>query len=214
MRGAFRAALVAIAVLGTVLGAATLVRAQQDDPDAAAPPKPVAAPKPPAPPKPAQALKPTEPVAPPTVSPTKADADDQSDDDAPASSAPAKPAAPKPPPVPLKRPKFGVAIIQALDKVTAETERFEVPLNTPVRYKTLIFTVQACETTASDEANVDAAAHVEVISQPKAPEGGSAPPARQVFKGWMFANAPGVALLQHPIYDAWLIACKTSLPPA
>ena len=205
MRGVLRAALIAAAVLG----AATLVQAQQDDQDTTpAPPKPVAAPKPP------PVLKPSEPASLPVASPAKPDADDQSDDDRPTPSAPAKPAGPKPPPVPLKRPKFGVAIIQALDKDTAETERFEVPLNTPIRYKTLIFTVQACETTASDEDSIDAVAHVEVISQPKAPEGGAAPPARQVFKGWMFANAPGVDLLQHPIYDAWLIACKTALPPA
>jgi hypothetical protein len=195
MRGVLRAALAA----SVVLAAATLVRAQQDDQDAPPPPKP--------------ALKPTEPASLPLAPPAKADADDN-DDNTPVSSAPAKPTGPKPPPVPLKRPRFGVAIIQALDKVTAETERFEVPLNTPIRYKTLIFTVQACETTASDENAIDAVAHVEVISQPRAPEGGSAPPARQVFKGWMFANAPGVALLQHPIYDAWLIACKTALPPA
>ena len=202
MRGAFRAGLVAAAILG----AATLVQAQDDD-DTPPPPKPVAIPK-------ATPLKPPEPASLPLAPSAKPDADDQSDDDTPASSAPAKPATPKPPPIPLKRPKFGVAIIQALDKVTAETERFEVPLNTPIRYKTLIFTVQACETTASDEDTIDAAAHVEVISQPKAPDGGSAPPARQVFKGWMYANSPGVSLLQHPIYDAWLIACKTALPPA
>ena len=204
MRGVLRATLIA----AVVLGAATLVRAQQDDQDTPPQPKVAVAPKPPV------ALKPTEPASLPLGSPAKAGADDQGDDDNPASGAPAKPAAPKPPPVPLKRPRFGVAIIQALDKVTAETERFEVPLNTPIRYKTLIFTVQACETTASDEDSIDAVAHVEVISQPKAPEGGAAPPARQVFKGWMFANAPGVDLLQHPIYDAWLIACKTALPPA
>jgi len=206
MRGVLRATLTAAAVFG----AATLVQAQQDDPDAPPPPKPAAAPKPP------PALKPSEPASLlPTAPPTKPAAEDQSDDDnTPVSSAPARSSTPRPPPVPLKRPRFGVAIIQALDKVTAETERFEVPLNTPIRYKTLIFTVQACETTAPDENSVDAVAHVEVISQPKAPEGGSAPPAREVFKGWMFANAPGVALLQHPIYDAWLIACKTSLPPA
>ena len=104
-----------------VLGATSLVRAQQDDPDAP-PPKPVVAPKP------APALKPTEPASLPLASPAKPSADDQSDDDSPASSAQAKPTAPKPPPVPLKRPRFGVAIIQALDKVTAETVRFEVPV--------------------------------------------------------------------------------------
>jgi hypothetical protein len=202
VRGTLRATLVAAALLG----AATLVRAQQDDQDTPPAAKPVVAPKP--------ALKPTEPASLPLASPAKAGADDQNDDDNPASSAPAKPTGPKPPPAPLTRPRFGVAIIQALDKVTAETERFEVPINTPIRYKSLIFTVQACETTASDESAMDAIAHVEVISQPRAPEGGSAPPARQVFKGWMFANAPGVNLLQHPIYDAWLIACKTALPPA
>ncbi len=200
-----------------VICAATIVEAQQDDGDVTPPPapKPIVSPAKPAAPKPAKtpaALKPTEPAGPSDASAGKPDADDQNDDDTPASSA--KPTAPKPPPVPLKRPRFGVAIIQALDKVTAETERFEVPLNTPIRYKTLIFTVQACETTASDENTIDAIAHVEVISQPKAPDGGVAPPARQVFKGWMFANSPGVALLQHPIYDAWLIACKTALPPA
>ena len=204
MRGVLRATLIA----AVVLGAATLVRAQQDDQDTPPQPKVAVAPKP------APALKPTEPASLPLSSPAKAGADDQSDDDNPPSGAPAKSSAPRPPPTPQKRPRFGVAIIQALDKVTAETERFEVPLNTPIRYKTLIFTVQACETTASDEQSIDAIAHVEVISQPKAPDGGVAAPARQVFKGWMFANGPGVNLFQHPIYDAWLIACKTALPPA
>ena len=46
------------------------------------------------------------------------------------------------------------------------------------------------------------------------PEGGAAPPTRQVFRGWMFASSPGLNLFQHPIYDAWLIACKTATPAA
>jgi len=178
------------------LGASTLVRAQ-DQTDAPSPDQPRAEAPPPV------------VHAPPKV--------DEADDDADAPDSSAKSSAPPPPPkpvIPLKRPRYAVAVIQALDKVTAETERFEVPLNTPIRYKTLIFTVRACETTASDEDIVDAAAHVEVVSQPKAPEGGSAPPPRQIFKGWMFANSPGLNLLQHPIYDAWLIACKTPLPSA
>jgi hypothetical protein len=98
--------------------------------------------------------------------------------------------------------------------VTAETVRFEAPVNQPVRYKTMIFTVRACETTAADEADSDAIAHVEIDNQPKGPEGAPQPPARQVFRGWMYASSPGLNLLQHPIYDAWLIACKTATPAA
>jgi hypothetical protein len=195
-----RGGLLAALALGLgALGAGTLVRAQdQTGGPATSTDQPRAVDEPP----------------PPVVHPAaKAN---EADDEADSSQSSAKPAAPTPPKpvIPLKRPRYGVAIIQALDKVTAETERFEAPLNTPVRYKTLIFTVRACETTASDEDIVDAAAHVEVVSQPKAPEGGTAPPPRQIFKGWMFANSPGLNLLQHPIYDAWLIACKTPAPSA
>jgi hypothetical protein len=125
----------------------------------------------------------------------------------------ATPAAAKPL-EPLKRPRYAVAVLQALDKVTAETMRFEAPVNQPVRYKTLIFTVHACETTAADESGSDAIAHLEIDNQPKGPDGAPPPPARQVFRGWMFASSPGLNLFQHPIYDAWLIACKTASPPA
>lgn len=115
---------------------------------------------------------------------------------------------------PMKRPRYAVAVLQALDKVTAETVRFEAPVNQPVRYKTLIFTVHACETTAPDENGSDAIAHMEIDNQPQAPAGAAQPPARQVFKGWMFASSPGLDPVQHPIYDAWLIACKTATPAA
>jgi hypothetical protein len=119
----------------------------------------------------------------------------------------------KPPP-PMKRPRYQAAVLQALDKVTAETLRFEVPLNKPVRYKSLIFVVRACETTAPDEGFTDAASYVEIDSQPIPPDGKPPPPARQVFRGWMFANGPGVHPFEHPVYDAWLIACKTDAPGA
>jgi hypothetical protein len=119
----------------------------------------------------------------------------------------------KPPP-PMKRPRYQAAVLQALDKVTADTLRFEVPINKPVRYKSLIFVVRACETTAPDEGFTDAASYVEIDSQPIPPDGKPPPPARQVFRGWMFANGPGVHPFEHPVYDAWLIACKTDAPGA
>jgi hypothetical protein len=164
-------------------------------------------------------LKPREDMAPPDNGPAAASqgaAPEPSDEEAaePASGAPPATAAAAKPTEPLKRPRYAVAVLQALDKVTAETVRFEAPVNQPVRYKTLVFTVRACETTASDEASSDAAAHVEIDSQPKGPEGAPPSPARQVFRGWMFASSPGLNLVEHPIYDAWLIACKDAAPAA
>ena len=42
--------------------------------------------------------------------------------------------------------------------------------------------------------------------------GKTPPAARQVFRGWMFAASPGLNPFQHPVYDAWLIACKAAGP--
>lgn len=115
---------------------------------------------------------------------------------------PPKPKEPKP------RVRKSVAILQGLDKITAETLRFEAPLNRPIRYKNLIVTVKACETNAPDEPVDDAMAYLNVISQPKV-QGGRVAPSREVYRGWMFANSPGVSPRQHPVYDVWLIACRS-----
>uniref|UniRef100_UPI0025DD02EF DUF2155 domain-containing protein n=1 Tax=uncultured Caulobacter sp. TaxID=158749 RepID=UPI0025DD02EF len=125
-----------------------------------------------------------------------------------------KPTTPAKPVEPAKRQRYSVAIVQALDKVTTETMRFEVPVGQPIRYKTLIFTVRACETAAADEIAPETSAYVVIDTQPKAQAGRAAPPGRQVYKGWMYASTPGLHPLEHPVYDAWLIACKQSLPDA
>ena len=167
----------------------------------AAPAQPPAAPTPEVPPADLSELLPAEPA--PEVEPE------------PAKREPVAEAEPEPEvKVPLKRTRYGVAILQALDKVTTETMRFEVPIGQPIRYKTLIFTVRACETAAADEVAPESAAYVVVDTQPKAQAGRAAPPGRQIYKGWMYASSPGLNPLQHPVYDAWLIACKQSIPVA
>ena len=112
---------------------------------------------------------------------------------------------PEEPPARERRP---VAIIQALDKTTAETMRFEVQVGgPPVRFRnTLIFTARACEVNAEDDPQEEAAAYLEIRSQPR---GTNQPTqARQVFRGWMFASAPAVNPLEHPNYDAWVVGCR------
>jgi hypothetical protein len=135
---------------------------------------------------------------------------------APANSAPARqalapPPAPPPPPKPVRSP---VAILQALDKVTAETIRFAAPVGQPIRYKNLVFMVKACETSNLGQPTPASAAYVLIDSAPLGAPGVAPPPAKQVFKGWMFANSPGLNPFQHPVYDAWLISCAAAAPPA
>lgn len=125
-----------------------------------------------------------------------------------------EPVEPGPPPPRPRRPRFGRAVVQAVDKVTAETLVFEVAVGRPVRYKSLIFRLNGCETEAVDEPLKEAVAHLIITSQPKAQPGRAVPEAAQVFRGWMFASSPGLNPLEHPVYDAWLIACRTSEPVA
>jgi len=120
---------------------------------------------------------------------------------------------PAAPVAPVKRPRRTAAIIQALDKTTAETLRFEAPVGQPIRYKDLIFTVHVCEDSAPELGQRGSAAHLEIISSPRPIPGRAVPPTRQLFKGWMFASAPGLHPFEHPVYDAWLIGCRPSTLP-
>ena len=128
--------------------------------------------------------------------------------------APAAPEPPKLPAEPMKRARYDSAVLQAVDKITAETLRFESKVGEPVRYKGLILTVRSCEITASDEPAADNIAYLDVQSQPISAPGHATAPPRQVFRGWMFASSPALHAFEHPIYDIWLIACKASAPVA
>ncbi len=169
-------------------------------PPAPPPPPPYAPPAaPPSSPSPAQAPPPTVLLPPePTESAQGA---------APSDAEPVKPAPAAP------RARRSAAIIQALDKITAETLRFEAQIEQPVRYKDLVITVHACQD-GGTQGQRGAAANLQIESQPRPVAGRQTPPTRELFHGWMFASAPGVHPFEHPVYDAWLIACKADSPPA
>ncbi len=93
------------------------------------------------------------------------------------------------------------ATLQALDKVTARVSVVEARVGQPARFGTLTIQLRACHARAPDEVP-DAAAWME-ITDARAEAG--APPA---FRGWMFANAPGVSMLEHPVYDIRVLECR------
>ncbi|WP_271163999.1 DUF2155 domain-containing protein [Brevundimonas intermedia] len=112
------------------------------------------------------------------------------------------------PATPARRQRRKFAVIQAIDKTTAETMKFEVEVGgRPVRFnRNLIFSVRACEVTTPDELTEDAIAYVDVSLQSRGVNQPADP--RQLFRGWMFASSPAVSGLQSPNYDAWVVGCK------
>jgi len=195
----------AIPVLSLVIAASLAVGvawAQQDpigDALSKAPPPTVVTPATEAPPPPGETQIVVPPAAPAPIEPA-------AQPKVAAEPPPAKAIAPKA--APAKRTRYPAAVVQAIDKVTAETMRFEVRIGQPKRFKNLIFTVRSCEVSAPDELERDAMAYMEIHSQPKPVQGRPAPTAKPVFSGWLFAAAPSVNPVTHPVYDAWLIACK------
>jgi hypothetical protein len=93
------------------------------------------------------------------------------------------------------------ARLQALDKVTARITILEARVNETATFGTLSIALRACNGRGPDDVP-DAAAWMEITDSRAAP---GSPPA---FRGWMFANAPGVSMLEHPVYDIRVLECR------
>ena len=200
------------ALTPVLVGAATLAGAGQ----VLAQPQPAPPMTTPSPAAPAISLPPTGPVAeeaPPIDVPTPAPIlvpPIPEKEVAPAPATEKAPSVAKAPEAVVRRTRYDVAILQAIDKITAESLRFAAPVGRPVRYKGLVFTVRACERAAPDEPVNDSIAFVTVESQPRPEPGRPTPAPRQAFRGWMYASSPGLNPMEHAVYDAWLISCRTA----
>ena len=98
-----------------------------------------------------------------------------------------------------------VVVLQGLDKVTARISTFEAPLDEAVRFGSLEITARYCRSRPPEEPP-ETTAFLE-IQDIKPGE-----PPVQLFTGWMFASSPALSALEHPVYDVWVIDCKTSAP--
>lgn len=129
--------------LGVAVGAllAGMVSAQPAPPAAPVAPEPATTAPAPEEAPPASVAAPGPVAAPPPVE----------DKDVAPAAAPKEQVAEKPAETVVRRARYDVAVLQALDKVTAETLRFEAAVGRPVRWKGLVFTVRACERSAPNE---------------------------------------------------------------
>ena len=104
---------------------------------------------------------------------------------------------------PLKLPSAWVpqttAQLQVLDKVNAQNAVLTVKVGQEARFASLNILVQACDLRPPDQPN-DSAAYLTIT------DSRSDSPA---FHGWMLANEPFLSMLQHPIYDVRVVACRS-----
>lgn len=113
---------------------------------------------------------------------------------------------------PAKADPYGVAVLQALDKVTTRITTIEAPLGETVRFNTLEIITRSCDKRPPEE-TPESAAFLDIWeTRPGEPVYG-------VFRGWMFASSPALSAMEHPVYDVWVRDCKNpitseSKPPA
>ncbi|MDP6388304.1 MAG: DUF2155 domain-containing protein [Alphaproteobacteria bacterium] len=94
-------------------------------------------------------------------------------------------------------------VLQGLDKVTARVLTFEAPIDRAVRFGSLYIVIRTCNRTPPEEPP-ESAAYLDIYEV----RSGEQP--IDLFHGWMFASSPALNGLEHPVYDVWVLECKTT----
>lgn len=97
-----------------------------------------------------------------------------------------------------------VAMLAGLDKITGRITRFDVYIDETVLFGALEITPRACYNRPTSDTLQRTSAFLEVDQR------GLDGTAKRLFAGWMFADSPALNAVDHPVYDVWLIECKTS----
>ena len=90
-------------------------------------------------------------------------------------------------------------VLRSLDKVNGRVEDRELAIGSSAQLQGLLVTVSDCRYPV-DNPTGDAYAYLRVRS----PQDGV-----NYFQGWMVASSPALNALEHPVYDVWVIDCKT-----
>ncbi|MEP6343539.1 MAG: DUF2155 domain-containing protein [Maricaulaceae bacterium] len=101
-------------------------------------------------------------------------------------------------------------ILRTLDKITAITRDFTVPVGDSLKFGTLTIDVKHCEA-KPPEAIPETFAFLQIFEPPqdrKSRFSGNASEPIKIFSGWMLASKPAVSALDHGVYDVWIVACK------
>ena len=95
-----------------------------------------------------------------------------------------------------------IAAFSGLDKITGRITNFDVYINETVQFGALQITPRVCYTRPPTETQrTSVFFEVDQVSL----KGGT----ERIFTGWMFADSPALNAIDHPVYDIWLVDCKS-----
>ena len=97
---------------------------------------------------------------------------------------------------------YDVAVLQGLDKVTARVSTIEAPVGRTVRFGSLQIIARTCDKRPPEE-TPESAAFLDIWEMRPGEASAS------LFRGWMFASSPALSAMEHPVYDVWVLDCKT-----
>jgi len=96
-----------------------------------------------------------------------------------------------------------VAVVGALDKITARITELKLPIGRRVAFGTLWITAQTCYSRPPEE---PPETYIFLEIDDVLADGTEV----RVFTGWMLASSPALNALEHAVYDVWAISCNTS----
>ncbi|MCW5723821.1 MAG: DUF2155 domain-containing protein [Maricaulaceae bacterium] len=100
-----------------------------------------------------------------------------------------------------------VLVLRGLDKVTATTRDFEVRIGEPAQYGALTIMARYCRRRPPEE-TPETFAFLEIFDR-RTDGFGQEREGERIFSGWMFGSNPALNALEHPVYDVWVIDCRS-----
>jgi hypothetical protein len=96
--------------------------------------------------------------------------------------------------------------LRALDKVTARTFDYTVPIGESLDFGSLTIHAKHCEKTPPTSLP-ETFAFLQVDDRRLMEDGREDAEGARLFSGWMFGSRPAVSALDHRVYDIWVIGC-------
>ncbi len=103
-------------------------------------------------------------------------------------------------------PGGAVAVLRGLDKISARVTVVDAPIGKPVMFGRLKIIADYCHK-QPPELPPEVTAFLR-IDDTRITD----PTKSRIFSGWMYASTPALHAVEHPVYDVWLVDCKSSTP--